>query len=257
MGWVDSHCHLNFPQFDPDRLFPELERMGCQGVLIPATTAQSWESVLQLKTAYEKFVLAAFGLHPYFIEQHQASDLESLDQYITLHKPCALGEFGLDAMLDAELWQQQIFYFNQQLEIAKQHKLPLVIHCRKAHDQLASLVKASGFRSGGFIHGFSGSLQQAKRYLDLGLVLGLGGALTYDRAKAMHKMVAALPDDAYTLETDSPDMAPAFAKAEVNTPMNIPKIAEYIARLRGQTLEKVFSDSTCNVERILNLKLGA
>lgn len=257
MGWVDSHCHLNFPQFDFEQLLPELQAVGCEGVLIPATTVTSFHSVLELKRAHPTYVFTALGLHPYFIDQHEACHLQRLEDDICEHQPHALGEFGLDAMMDDATWNQQILYFNQQLEIAKSHALPLVIHCRKAHDELASLVRKSGFTHGGFIHGFSGSLQQAQRYLDLGFVLGIGGAVTYERAKAMHKMVAVLPDDGYVLETDSPDMAPAFARDQVNTPLNIPGIAQCIAQLRGQTIEQVYTHSTSNVERVLGITVGA
>ncbi len=257
MGWVDSHCHLNFPQFDFEQLLPELKAVGCEGVLVPATTAASFDSVLQLKQTHPGCVFTALGLHPYFIDQHETSHLQRLDDAIREHQPHALGEFGLDAMLDGATWNQQLFYFNQQLEIAKSHGLPLVIHCLKAHDELASLVRKSGFTHGGFIHGFSGSLQQAQRYLDLGFVVGIGGAVTYERAKAMHKMVAALPDDGYVLETDSPDMAPAFVRDKANSPLNIPGIAQFIAQLRGQSIEQIYVDTTRNVERVLHITVGA
>jgi TatD DNase family protein len=250
MGWIDSHCHLDFADFDQVSLFQSLLGSDCEAVLVPATQVKYFNRVVGLKNEYPSFVKFALGLHPYFIAEHQESDLDKLSHALVEHKPDALGEFGLDFMLPESSYEQQIYFFDQQLQLAQQHKLPLVIHCRKAHDQLASRVKQARFTGGGFIHAFSGSLQQAKRYLDLGFVLGLGGALTYDRAKAMHKMVAQLPDDGYTLETDSPDMAPSFAQGQVNTPLNIPMIAQHIARLKNQTVEQVFEDSTHNFYRV-------
>lgn len=252
MGWIDSHCHLDFPDFDQASLFQCLIDNQCEAVLIPATQVEHFQRVVALKHAYPNLVKFALGLHPYFIAEHQMSHLDVLNQALIDYKPDALGEFGLDFMLPESSFKQQIHLFDQQLQLAKQHRLPLVIHCRKAHDQLASKVKHAGFTGGGFIHGFSGSLQQAKRYIDLGFVLGLGGALTYDRAKAMHKMVAQLPDDAYTLETDSPDMAPSFAQGQVNTPLNIPVIAQHIARLKHQTVEQVIQTSTQNFYRVFS-----
>ncbi|MFT5594954.1 MAG: TatD DNase family protein [Oceanicoccus sp.] len=251
MGWIDSHCHLDFDHFDQALLLPQLIANECEAVLVPATQAKYFDRVTALNQTYPEFVKIALGLHPYFIKEHNESDLVLLEQAINQFKPDALGEFGLDFMLAEDTFNQQFYYFNQQLLLAKQHRLPLVIHCRKAHDKLASAIKKSGFHHGGFIHGFSGSLQQAKRYIDLGFVLGLGGALTYERAKAMHKMVAALPDDAYTLETDSPDMPPSFAQGQSNTPLNIPKIAECIAHLKGQHINQVIEDSTRNFYRVL------
>lgn len=252
MGWVDSHCHLDFEAFKQTSLWTDLEQ-DFENVLVPATQFRYFDRVIALRHSYPDLVKIALGLHPYFISEHSQQDIERLQAAIMRHQPAALGEFGLDFMLGEDTFERQFYYFNQQLTLAKQFQLPLVIHCRKAHDRLASEVKTSGFSQGGFIHGFSGSLQQAKRYLDLGFVLGLGGALTYERAKAMHKMVAALPDDGYVLETDSPDMAPAFARNEVNTPLNIPRIAQHIAQLRHQTVDDVMQNSTSNYYRILQI----
>ena len=246
MGWIDSHCHLDFTDFDQVSLFQALADSNCEAVLVPATQVKHFNRVTALKRSYPSLVKFALGLHPYFIAEHQATDLDVLNQSIVEYKPDALGEFGLDFMLPESSFEQQFHFFDQQVQLAKVHKLPLVIHCRKAHDQLASHIKQANFSNGGFIHGFSGSVQQAKRYLDLGFVLGLGGALTYDRAKAMHKMVAQLPDDGYVLETDSPDMSPSFAQGQVNTPLNIPMIAQHIARLKNQTVEQVIANSTHN-----------
>lgn len=251
MGWIDSHCHINFEQFDTSVLVPQLIEQNCEGVLVPATELTLFPDVIALHKQYPNIVYIALGLHPYFLSSHKNKHLEQLDEQIRQFRPDAVGEFGLDFMLQDIQQEQQYFYFREQLLIAKQHKLPLVIHCRKAHDQIASEVKKNGFTQGGFIHGFSGSEQQAKRYLDLGFKLGLGGALTYKRAKAMHKMVAKLPDDGFTLETDSPDMSPSFANGEVNTPLNIPKIGQFVADIRGQSLEHVLNISRQNFYSIL------
>ncbi len=163
----------------------------------------------------------------------------------------AVGEIGLDYALPAASHKSQMLWFKQQVVLAQKYKLPLVIHCRKAHDQLASTLRKLSFTQGGFIHGFSGSQVQADVYLKLGFVLGLSGALTYDRAKALHKLVAYLPDDAYVLETDSPDMRPSFARHAINTPLNIPRIVEYIAQLKGQTAETIIKNSSQNYHRII------
>lgn len=253
MGWVDSHCHLDFNVFEQDTLFKQLIEQDCEAVLVPATQSRYFERIMGLKQAYPELVHVALGLHPYFLSEHTKDDLQRLDTAISKYQPVAMGEFGLDFMLNDDSIETQMYFFHQQLEMAKSYKLPLVIHCRKAHDRLASETKKTGFQCGGLIHGFSGSMQQAKRYIDLGFVLGLGGALTFDRAKAMHKMVAALPDDAYTLETDSPDMSPSFALGQVNTPLNIPQIASYVADLRQQTVDCVIENSRRNFYRVLDL----
>jgi len=253
MGWVDSHCHLNFASLEPETLIPKMQQQKCEAVLVPATELNLFADVLDLKNQYPNFVYWALGLHPYFLQSHQLSHLEQLEVQIQQNHPNALGEFGLDFMLKDSDIELQYVYLREQIKLAKSYQLPLVIHCRKAHDQLASELRQLNFHQGGFIHGFSGSVQQAKRYLDMGFVLGLGGALTYERANAMRKMVAALPDEGFTLETDSPDMAPAFAQGQINTPLNIPRIAEYIAQIRNQTVEQIIEQTTVNFFRTLGL----
>jgi TatD DNase family protein len=259
MAWIDSHCHLDFDVFlEQTDLYQQLRIAGCDGVLVPATQAQFFARVVTFSQNFtpdkSNFVQIALGLHPYFLARHQVSDLQFLDEQIGQHQPCAVGEIGLDFMLAIDTHKAQLFYFEEQILLAIKHKLPVIVHCRKAHDQLASLLRRLKFEFGGIIHGFSGSLVQAHKYLELGFVLGLGGALTYDRAQAMHKMVKALPAHAYVLETDSPDMPPAFARGEDNSPLNVPKIAACIAQLRQQPLGHIYAQSSKNFYGVIPLR---
>ncbi len=263
MGWIDSHCHLDFDEFSAQTdLYSRLINSACEGILVPAISAQYFPRVLAFKDTFAKdssakenkaFVNIALGLHPYFIADHEEPDVAVLDEKLRQHKAIAVGEIGLDFALEPDTHDKQKWWFEQQVLLAIKHQLPLVVHCRKAHDQLASTLRRLKFSHGGIIHAFSGSAQQAQNYLTLGFVLGLGGALTYDRAKAMHKMVKTLPNEGYVLETDSPDMPPAFARHEANSPLNIPKIAQYIADLRGETRQQVYKCSTQNFRRIIKL----
>ena len=258
MGWIDSHCHLDFAEFcQPAELYARLKEAGCGGVLVPAISAQYFPRLLAFKESFaggnSSFVNIALGMHPYFLSEHQEQQLPLLDEYLASARPLAVGEIGLDFALEAHGFASQLWWFEQQVRLAMKHQLPIVVHCRKAHDQLACVLRRLKFRHGGIIHAFSGSSQQAHKYLQLGFVLGLGGALTYDRAKAMHRMVAALPAHGYVLETDSPDMPPAFARHEINSPLNIPKIAECIAQLRGEPRQRVYADSTQNFMRAMQL----
>jgi len=251
-GWIDSHCHLDFDDFElVQSLMSDLEKAGCKRVLVPAIRADFFQRVMNFQQAYPHLVDIAIGLHPYFIKDHRDDDLDTLNKWTSEHENVAIGEIGLDRLLDSETWEAQQHYFHAQVDIAKQGKRPLIIHCRKAHDQVASILNQKQFTYGGFIHGFSGSEQQAKRYINLGFKLGLGGALTHERAKAMHRMVKALPDDGFVLETDSPDMRPSFAMEAINTPLNVPKIAEHIAQLRKQDLEYIFQLTTSNYYSVI------
>jgi len=253
MSWIDSHCHLDFDAFpNVAEIFKQLTLEGCERVLVPAISAEFFQRLINLKDANPKIMDFALGLHPYFLSDHKQQHLDKLNDWVGIHKPNAIGEIGLDYMLNEDSFDLQKHYFQAQIEIAQEHNLPVIIHCRKAHDLLFKILKDMRFKQGGFIHGFSGSQQQAKRYLDGGFALGLGGALTHDRAKSMHKLVAYLPDDGYVLETDSPDMAPAFAQGAVNTPLNVPRIAQNIASLRNESIDTIFSQSTSTYYRTLS-----
>ncbi|EAT12617.1 TatD family hydrolase [Bermanella marisrubri] len=259
MAWIDSHCHIDFPELSPvETLLQDLKQAHCDAVLLPSVANSNLNRVVDIARKAQADgnsakVYFALGLHPYFHEQHSDQHLERLTSAIDEHKPQAVGEVGIDYLLPEETRERQWQLLNAQLDIAIDKGLPVVIHCRKAHDLLSKLLKQKHFTNGGIIHAFSGSVVQAQRYLDLGFVLGLGGALTYPRAKAMQKMVRSLPDHAYVLETDSPDMPPAFAPSQINTPLNVPKIAEHIADLRLQPVQRVYADSSANFYRALKL----
>lgn len=257
--WFDSHCHFDFAEFDEVRedLVPQLVSNQCGGLVVPGVNTDNWDKLFELKKQYPKFMHIALGLHPYFMEQHHHDDILKLEEFLNecASDIVAIGEIGLDfyqAGLASELDRdRQLMYFSEQLQLAKNHKLPLIVHSRKAHDEVAKVLRITKFPYGGIVHGFSGSLQQAKVYSDLGFVVGLGGALTHDRAKAMQKLVASLSSDQYVLETDAPDMRPSFALDEANSPLNLPKIIQHIAEIRGESELKVRQDSTANLYRVL------
>jgi len=254
-GWIDSHCHLDFEAVQSLDLSPERLRLaGCERILLPAVAIERLMAVLDTQLAFSGLVDVALGLHPYFLDAHEEAHLDALDQAIRAHSPVAIGEVGLDYALPESSWQRQHLFFDAQVELAIHHGLPLVIHCRKAHDEVWSTLRKKRFGEGGIIHGFSGSLQQAKRYRDIGFVLGIGGAVTHERAKAMQKMVKALNDGDFVLETDSPDMAPAFALNQTNTPLNVPKIAQIIADLREQDLADIVRMSSAAYYSIMGRK---
>jgi TatD DNase family protein len=170
LQWIDSHCHLDFDDYpDSVGLIQSLQQAGCQRVLVPAISAQHFDRLLLFKQIKPSFIDVALGLHPYFLNNHEVSHLDTLAKAVAYHSPVAIGEIGLDFMLDESGFSKQLDLLSCQLAIAQQNSLPIVVHCRKAHDQLLKMVKGEGSIFGGFIHGFSGSKQQAKRYLDAGL----------------------------------------------------------------------------------------
>ncbi len=176
--WIDSHCHFDFDAFSPQRLkhWQWCQQQGVHALLIPGITlaqSQRLASVCRHQPWWW-----SVGLHPYFMSQHQPGDVEQLAGLI--RPGCvAIGEFGLDFVLAQSEAEREVQWqlFDQQLALAQQLKLPVVLHVRKAHDQVAQRLRQRQFSFGGVVHAFTGSEQQAKAYLDCGLHLGLGGRL--------------------------------------------------------------------------------
>lgn len=253
---IDAHCHLDFEAFDDDReaMFERAHDAGVGHFVVPGTTRERWPAVIDV--ARRDDVSLSFGLHPYFMHEHGEGDLEALEGMLDAHpEAVALGECGIDARFEETLAAQWAL-FEAQLHIAKVRDMPVVVHCVHANDKVAKRLRQLDLPAGGLMHAFAGSPEQAARFLDLGFMLGLGGATTYERAKRLHRMVEALPDDGYVLETDSPDMPLAGFQGQRNEPARIQRVCERIAELRGQSAAQVADCSTANARRLFGLMLG-
>ncbi|XKE47500.1 TatD family hydrolase [Halomonas organivorans] len=247
---VDAHCHLDFPDFDADRqaVFARARAAGVGRFVVPGTVRRHWDRVLALGGRDE--VDVCLGLHPYFMAEHREDDVEALAAALDAHPGVvAVGECGIDARF-ADSLTAQWRLFDAQLRLARDRGLPLVIHCVRANDRVAKRLRQLAPPAGGLIHAFAGSPEQAKAFLDLGFVPGLGGAVTHDRARRLRRAVAALPDDGYVLETDSPDMPLAGHRGERNEPARVAEVCRVVAGLRGQTPERVARDSTATAGRL-------
>lgn len=248
---IDSHCHLNLDAFadDRDAVVGRAVAAGVIAILVPATTRQSWRAIESL--GQHPGIRIALGLHPGFLEHHQDADLAILEQ--TLQKTpeiAAIGECGLDARFPAT-WGAQWKWLDAQLRLARQYDKPVVLHCVRANDKLVKRVRQISLPAGGVVHAFAGSFQQARAFLDQGLVLGLGGAITYPRAQRLRRCIADLPDDGYLLETDAPDMPVCGYQGLRNEPSRLVHICDQVAKLRGQSVQRVIDDSTANARRVL------
>ncbi|MCH4813229.1 TatD family hydrolase [Vreelandella neptunia] len=241
---VDAHCHLDFAQFDHDRtaVFEAARAVGVSHFIVPGTTRASWPQVLALGERSDTSI--CLGLHPYFVEQHQASDIAALDSLLSEHpEAIGVGECGIDGRFTDTL-EMQWHYFDAQLRLAKQHSLPVVVHCVHANDKVAKRLRQLALPQAGLIHAFSGSIEQATKFLDLGFKIGLGGAVTYERAKRLRRAVKALPDGVFVLETDSPDMPLSGYQGRRNEPRRIVNVCDTVAQLRSQTKEEVANQSS-------------
>ncbi|WP_110691773.1 TatD family hydrolase [Salinicola halophyticus] len=249
----DAHCHLDFDSFDADReaVFERAHAAGVSRFMVPGTTRRRWENVLALSERDD--VVASLGLHPFFLDEHAERDIERLAKALDQHPHLVgIGECGIDARFEATL-DQQWALFEAQLQLAKQRRLPIIVHCVHADDQVAKRLKQLDLPAGGLIHAFGGSAQQAGRFLDLGYTLGLGGAVTYDRAKRLHRVVQSLPDDGFVLETDSPDMPLCGRQGQRNEPSCLPRTLDAVAALRRQERDRIAANAWANTRRLFRL----
>lgn len=250
---IDAHCHLDSPDFEADReaVIARARAAGVGHFVVSGTTRKRWPDILALGERDD--VSVCLGLHPYFIDDHLDGDLPALGEALAANPGIvAVGECGIDGRFTETLdvqWQ----LFDAQLRLSKLHDLPLVIHCVRANDKVDKRLREMALPAGGLIHGFAGSPEQALKFLDLGFVLGLGGAVTHVRAKRLHRAVAALPDDGYVLETDSPDMPLASHRGERNEPARVADVCQFVAGLRGQSVYQVAANSSVNARRLFRL----
>ncbi len=249
---IDSHCHLDLPCFDAQRaeISARCLALGVEAIVVPGITAGAWPKLLET-CATDKMLWPALGLHPCFLCDHSVTDVGHLERLVDREQLCAVGEIGLDFFRGRERAQEQIELFSAQLEIAASAQLPVLLHVRRAHDEMISLLRGAGFSLGGVVHAFSGSLVQAQRYIDIGFKLGFGGTITYPRATRLRHLITQLPIDQIVLETDAPDMAPAFARGEHNSPENLPGIAAVIADLVGISNSSLTAITTRNTKELL------
>lgn len=253
MQLFDSHCHLDCVEFDVDRaqVLARCKALGLVGIVLPGVAAAGWDKLLSTAAA-DPIYYPTLGLHPMYVSEHEEVHLARLEREIALHSVVAIGEIGLDFFVDGLDRDRQLELFKAQLAIAATANLPVVLHVRKAHDEvLACLRRAPGVR--GVVHAFGGSEQQARVYIDLGFKLGFGGAMTYDRALKLRRLAHDLPLSSILLETDAPDIPTSAHSGERNSPEYLPEILACLAELRGETSEHVAAQTTRNALELYSI----
>jgi len=250
---IDSHSHFDVAEFDGDRAHA-LARARAAGVrrqIVPAIDAAGFARVREL-CAREHGLYPAYGLHPMYLAEHRPEHLQELKQWIERERPVAVGECGLDFFvpgLDADAQRE---YFRRQLELARKFDLPLILHARRAVDEVTAAIRRIG-NLRGVVHSFSGSVEQAQHLWKLGFCLGLGGPLTYPRAHRLREIVATMPLEYLLLETDSPDQPLHGHQGQRNEPALLAEVCACVARLRGVEPEEVAAATTRNCERLFRL----
>lgn len=221
-------------------------------MVIPGIDAAAWPTVLALCAAHAD-LYPALGLHPVYSERHSDEDLQELVSCAARHRLCAIGEIGLDFFIPDPDRRRQLYLFEQQLLIAREAGLPVILHNRKAHNDMLRLLKRIR-PPGGIAHAFNGSLELAREYLHLGFKLGFGGMLTYARSNKLRRLAGELPIDAIVLETDAPDMTVAAHQGARNSPEYLPDCLAALAEVRGEDPAWLAEQTSANVRQALRLE---
>jgi TatD DNase family protein len=251
--FIDTHCHLDAAEFDADRdaVYAAATAGGVTTLVVPAVSRDNFAAVAATCARYPG-CLPAWGMHPMVIDVHRPEHLADLRAQIDAQRPVAIGEIGLDLFVDLDYATQEFFYV-EQLKIARDYDLPVLLHGRRANDQLLKHLRKIRVR-GGIAHAFNGSPQQADEFIKLGFKLGFGGAFTWPRANNLRRLAVDLPLDAIVLETDSPDIPPVWIGRGRNAPGELPRIAATLAELRGSDIDTVAAATTRNARELLGLE---
>lgn len=252
---IDSHCHLDFPVFDDDRslILKNCQANKIDAIIVPGVCHKDWQHLLTV-CHQQAMLFPALGLHPCFTEHHNNEDLDRLDKLCASESLIAIGEIGLDFWIKDSDKDAQRHYFSEQLQIAAQYQLPVLIHARKSHDEVIKYLKHNALSSRGIIHAYSGSYEQAREYLKLGFKLGFGGAFTYPKATKLRSLLAKLPIDAWVLETDAPDMSPVKHHGERNSPQYLTEIVQefiQLLKVRAKARTKLKAEENYEDEQII------
>lgn len=247
---IDSHCHLDAAEFDPDRdeVVARAWDKGVAAIVVPAVERRNFAAVAALCRS-EPRCFPAYGIHPMYADQAEDEDLAVLRQMLGTGA-VAVGEIGLDYFVEPRDEARQLRFFIAQLKIARELELPVILHVRRAIDPILRELRRYQV-PGGIAHAFNGSFQQAQEFIKLGFALGFGGAMTYEKARHLRALASQLPLESMVLETDAPDIAPEWKWKQRNEPGELGAIAAVLARLRQQELGEIISVTGNNLLRVL------
>jgi TatD DNase family protein len=260
MPWIDSHCHLDAPEFGADRdaVVQRARAAGVGMLVLPAVAVAGFDGLVAL--AHRHRLAYALGIHPLYVDGADDADLDrlalALQQYRDDPRLVAVGEIGLDHFVPGLDRARQERFYAAQLKLASRHKLPVILHVRRSADSLLKHLRRIDV-PGGIAHAFNGSRAQALQFADRGFKLGFGGAMTFERARQIRDLAATLPADVPVLETDAPDIPPQWLYVKAgeraqqppsrNEPAELPRIAQTLAALRGWSIEETAVRTAANL----------
>lgn len=238
MRFIDTHCHFDFPPFvdDATESIARAAQSGVERIIVPSVDASRFALVSQLAQQHDA-LYAALGLHPINIGVHEDAHLDQLEQWLQTpdSKRVAIGEIGLDLYMQDAQFDKQTRLLDGQLKLAKKYDLPVILHSRRTHDQLALHLRRHDLPRRGVVHGFAGSQQQAERFIQLGYAIGVGGTITYERASKTRNTIASLPLASLLLETDAPDMPLQGYQGQPNRPERARNVFDVLCQLRSES----------------------
>ncbi|MBS1143131.1 MAG: TatD-related deoxyribonuclease [Proteobacteria bacterium] len=248
---IDTHCHLDAAEFDADRdaVHAAALAAGVTQLVVPGVAVAGFPA---LKACVDRHAgcVAAYGIHPLYVMQAGEADLAVLENWLQAERPVAVGEIGLDHYVAEIDPQRQEYFFVEQLKLARRFDLPVLLHVRRAIDPVLKLLRRHQVR-GGIAHAFNGSRQQADEFIKLGFKLGFGGAMTFDGSTRIRDLAATLPLESIVLETDAPDIPPAWLNRGRNAPAELARIAEVLADLRRMPVADVIAQTSANARAAL------
>ena len=266
MRWIDTHCHLDAPEFGGDAaaVVARARSAGVAQIVVPAVEVANFDAVRGLAHTHD--LVYALGIHPLYVDRADDGDIERLARALETHQGdprlVAIGEIGLDHFVPGLDRTRQEHFYAEQLRLARRFDLPVILHVRRSADTLLKHLRRTPVR-GGIAHAFNGSEQQALAFVALGFKLGFGGAMTYERALQLRRLAQGLPLGALVLETDAPDIPPQWlyrtaadrvavpGAAAPNEPAQLPRIAETLAALRGASLAEIAAATGANARAVL------
>lgn len=248
--YFDTHAHYEDEKFNENRdtLIEEMHSNGVDYIINIGSDMATSKKSIDLAKQYD-FIYAAVGVHPTEVEEMTENYIETLRKYADYEKVVAIGEIGLDYHYDYSTKEKQRYWFKRQLDLAAELDLPVSIHSREASQETFDIIKSSNVRKGS-IHAFSGSVEMAKDYIDMGFHIGVGGVVTFKNAKKLVDVVRFVPINKILLETDSPYLSPVPFRGTVNNSQNLKYVAEKIGEIKQISPEEVCKITAQNAKEI-------
>lgn len=257
-NWIDTHTHLDIISKDSDQqqsIVDESLQNKIIGIITISTGIESYFSGKKISLNNPNYVYTTCGLYPSYAEKYDSNLRNKLIEQLNEGIAIAIGEIGIDYHWNYGTPDQQIKLFRDQIHLAKEYNLPIIIHCRESHDDVYKVLKEESPIPKGVMHCFSGTPEQANQYMELGLYISFAGNVTYKKAVDLHQSCLAVPMDRIVLETDAPYLTPIPHRGKKNYPYLIKHTGEFVSNLKQLPLEEV-SQATCdNAKKLFGLTL--